>query len=154
MIEELPKITQVKLSDLGFTDIEYIPLETKESSFFSCTNNLIWGGKLIVGDRFYIVLCGNDILMFKDNGLFEKKIGTRGRGPNEFLVAHDVQVDEKAQEIYLLTRWQMKFFVYSENGKLLRTIPFTFSPNEFILLRIELYVTVRIIWAIFKTAIL
>jgi hypothetical protein len=63
--------------------------------------------------------------------LFEKKIGTVGRGPNEYLVAHDVQLDKKTQEIYLLARWQKKFFVYSENGNLLRTFPITFSPSEF-----------------------
>jgi hypothetical protein len=130
-LKELPKISEVRLSDFGFVDIEYIPLETKESSFFSCTNSLIWGGKLIVGDRFYIVLCGNDILMFKDSGLFEKKIGTRGRGPNEFLVAHDVQVDEKTQEIYLLAGWQKKFFVYSVRGELIRTFQVPFFSNEF-----------------------
>jgi hypothetical protein len=130
-LNPFPKITNLKLTDLGFVDIEYISLETKESSLFSCPNTLFARGKLIVGDRVYIVVIGNDILKFKDNGLFEKKIGTVGRGPNEYLVAHDVQLDKKTQEIYLLARWQKKFFVYSENGNLLRTFPITFSPNEF-----------------------
>jgi hypothetical protein len=130
-LNPFPKITNLKLTDLGFVDIEYISLETKESSLFSCPNTLFARGKLIVGDRVYIVVIGNDILKFKDNGLFEKKIGTVGRGPNEYLVAHDVQLDKKTQEIYLLARWQKKFFVYSENGNLLRTFPITFSPSEF-----------------------
>jgi len=34
-IKELPKITDIKLSDLGFVDIEYIPLETNENSVIS-----------------------------------------------------------------------------------------------------------------------
>ena len=34
-LTKLPKLTTVKLSDLGFVDIEYIPLETKEQSLIS-----------------------------------------------------------------------------------------------------------------------
>jgi hypothetical protein len=130
-LKELLKIIPVKLTDLGFVDIMYIPLETTESNVFSCTNNFIGGGKLIVGDKFCIVKCANDILMFKDNGLFERKIGTVGRGPNEFMVSHDVQVDEINQEIYLLAGWQKKFFVYSIMGDLIRTFQIPFFCNEF-----------------------
>ena len=130
-LKELPKATIVRLSDLGFVDIEYTLLETKDSSLFSCTNNLIVRGKLVVGDGFYIIKCLHDILMFKDNGIFEKKIGTRGRGPNEYLVAHDVQVDKKNQEIYILAGWQQKFFVYSTNGELIRTFQIPFFCSEF-----------------------
>ena len=130
-LKERPKLSTVKLSELGFIDIEYIPLETKESSFISWSNNPLGRGKIRFGGRFYIVKNANNILKFRDNGLFEKKIGTVGRGPNEFLVSHDVQVDEQNQEIYLLARWQKKFFVYSENGNLIRTFQIPFSPNEF-----------------------
>ena len=130
-LKEQPKLSTVKLSDLGFINIEYIPLETKESSIISWSNNPLARGKIRVGGRFYLVKSANNILKFKDNGLFEKKIGTVGRGPDEFLVAHDVQVDEQNQEIYLLARWQKKFFVYSESGDLIRTFQIPFSPNEF-----------------------
>ena len=151
-LEKPPKITNLKLTDLGFVDIAYIPLETKESSIISCSNHVLAGGKLVVGDRFYIVKCANDILIFKDNGLFEKKIGTVGRGPNEYLVAHDVQVDEKNQEIYLLAGWQKKFFVYSVRGELIRTFQIPFFCNEFNFVEKEFYVIVKIIWVILKRA--
>jgi hypothetical protein len=131
-IEELPKVTNLKLTDLGIFDIEYVPLETKNSNVFSCASNSIIRGKLVFGHNFYIIQCLHDILMFKDNGFFDKKIGTRGRGPNEYLVAHDVQVDEKNQEIYILAGWQQKFFVYSTNGDLIRTFQIPFFCSEFV----------------------
>ena len=31
-LKELPKISEIKLSDLGFVDIEYIPLKTNDQS--------------------------------------------------------------------------------------------------------------------------
>jgi hypothetical protein len=70
-------------------------------------------------------------LEFKTDGRFISSIGTKGRGPNEFTAVHDVDINKTNQEVYLLARWQKKFFVYSENGKLLRTFQFPFSPSEF-----------------------
>jgi len=137
-LEELPAITDLKLTDLGFIDISYIQFETKDSSLFSCTNNLIAGGKLIVGYGFFIVKCANDIIIFKSNGLFERKIGKVGRGPDEYQVAHDIQVDEKNREIYLLAGWQQKFFVYSYGGELVRTFQIPFFCNEFIFVENEI----------------
>jgi hypothetical protein len=130
-LRELPKITQVKLSDLGFTDIEYIPLETNEQSIITGSDDLITGNKLIPGERNFIIHRFSTILEFKNDGKFITRIGTKGRGPNEFTAAHDVNINDTNRDIYLLARWQKKFFVYSENGKLLRTIPFAFSPSEF-----------------------
>lgn len=43
-LKELPKTTSVKLSDLGFEDIEYIPLETNEQSIISGINDLLTPG--------------------------------------------------------------------------------------------------------------
>jgi hypothetical protein len=131
-LEKLPDVTSLKLSDLGFVDVEYISLETKESSFFSWSNSPLAKGKLLVGDGFYLVKRDNNIFIFNENGLFERKIGTVGRGPDEFTVAHDVQVDDKNQEIYLLAGWQKKFFIYSFGGELIRTFKIPFFCSEFI----------------------
>ncbi len=130
-LKKLPKITNVKLSDLGFVDVEYIPLETNEQSMISSTNDIFMPTKIIVGERFYLIKHFNTILKFQNNGSFVTGIGTVGRGPNEFTVAHDVKIDEINQNIFLLARWQKKFFVYSESGELIRTFQIPISPNEF-----------------------
>jgi hypothetical protein len=129
-LKELPKVTSVKLSDLGFEDIQYIPLETKDSCVIP-SDDIFIPIKIIASDKFYLLSVYKKILKFRENGTFETKIGTRGRGPDEYTVAHDVNTDDKNQNIYLLSRWQKKFFVYSETGALLKTFPVLFSPDEF-----------------------
>ncbi len=130
-LKELPKLTTLKLSDLGLIDIKYIPLETNEQSMISGTNDLITGNKLIVGEGFYLVKYFKTILEYQSDGSFVARIGTVGRGPNEFLVPHDVKVNEKTQYIYVLAGWQKKFFVYSKNGELIRTFQIPFFSSEF-----------------------
>jgi hypothetical protein len=130
-LKNLPKVTSIKLSDLGFVDIEYIPLESNEKGMISGTDDLITRNKLVIGERNYLMQRFSTILEFKTDGKFITRIGTVGRGPNEFTAAHDVNIRETNQEIYLLARWQKKFFVYSENGKLIRTIQIAFLPSEF-----------------------
>lgn len=130
-LKKLPKVTSIKLSDLGFVDIEYIPLESNEQSMISGTDDLITRNKLVIGERDYLIQRFTTILEFQTDGRYITRIGTKGRGPNEFTAVHDVNINETNQDIYLLARWQKKFFVYSENGKLIRTFQIPFSPSEF-----------------------
>ena len=130
-LKKLPKASNLKLSELGFVDIEYIPLESNDQCMISGTEDLLTGNKFVIGERDYIIQRFTTILEFKTDGSFITRIGTKGRGPNEFTAAHNVKINETNQEIYLLARWQKKIFVYSESGKLIRTFQFPFSPSEF-----------------------
>jgi hypothetical protein len=141
-LKELPEVTSVKLSDLGFDDIEYVPLETNEQSVISFTDNVFIDLpppiKIEVGEGFYLLIQGKTILRFQYDGSFVTKIGTKGRGPNEFTVAHDVDINTKDRNIYLVDGWQKKFNVYSESGEFKRTfkmplyawIDFRFIDNK------------------------
>jgi len=128
-MNNLPKISEVRLTDLGFVDIKYIPLESKEQSYICDLNGIFSSNKLVVGDHFFLFKCGNNIIKFRKDGSFETKIGTIGRGPNEFTVAHDVTIDSKTNNIYVLSRWQKKIFVYNELGGLIRIIQLSNSPS-------------------------
>jgi len=130
-LKKIPKISSIRLSDLGFVDIEYIQLESNEQCMISSLDDLDPGNKLVFGERNCIIQQYSTILEFKTDGKFITRIGTKGRGPNEFTAVHDVNICARNQDLYLLARWQKKFFVYAENGKLLRTFPVTFSPSEF-----------------------
>jgi len=68
--------------------------------------------KLVIGERNYLIQRLNNILEFQTYGKFVTRVGTTERGPNEFTAAHDVNINNTNQEIYLLARWQKKFFVY------------------------------------------
>ena len=131
-LTKLPKQSTIKLSDLGFVEIEYIPLETNAQSLISGSDDLITGNKIIVGDNFFLIQRFTTILEFNMNGSFVTRIGTVGRGPNEFLVAHDVDFNSKDHNIYLVSAWQKKFNVYSESGEFIRTFKMPlYAPIDF-----------------------
>jgi len=131
-LKELPEITDVKLSDLGFVDIEYIPMETNEHCMITGSEDLITGNKIIAGNGFFLIQHFTTILKFNKNGSFATRIGTKGRGPNEFLVAHDVDINPEDHNIYLVSAWQKKFNVYSEGGDFVRTFKMPlYAPIDF-----------------------
>jgi len=131
-LKELPKLTMVKLSDLGFTDIEYIPLETSEKSLISGTDDVFFPIKIVVGENFYLIKRFNTILKFQYNGSFQARIGTVGRGPGEFIVAHDIDINSKDHCFYLVSAWQKKFNVYSESGEFKRSFNMPlYAPIDF-----------------------
>jgi len=114
-LTNFPAIGNVQLSDLGFYDIKYIPLETTEESMIQHINNLIFG------KDYFLIHFFTKIYMFRSDGSFAGKIGTEGRGPNEFTVVHDIDIENESQNIYLADGWQEKFFVYSESGDYIRS---------------------------------
>jgi hypothetical protein len=98
-IKDLKKNEKTLLSDLGFVDIEYVPLETKELSFIKGISDIK------VCKDFFLIKFYNTILKFQNNGSFVTKIGKEGRGPNEFLIAHDLDIEKKSGNIYLVDGW-------------------------------------------------
>ncbi|MBN2632406.1 MAG: 6-bladed beta-propeller [Bacteroidales bacterium] len=114
-LKELPRQTTLKLSDLSVKDIQYLPLETTEESVIPGIR------KIIRADNYFLVQAFSDIFMFRYDGSFVTKIGIVGRGPNEFTVAHDIDIDQENGNIYLIDGWQQKFLVYSGNGEFIRT---------------------------------
>jgi 6-bladed beta-propeller len=113
-LKELPDQTSLKLSDLGATDIRYIPLETNEQSVIPRIS------KIIISKNYILTQSFANINMFRHDGSFVTKIGTIGRGPDEFTVAHDVDINLKDESIYLVDGWQQRFFVFSKSGDLVR----------------------------------
>lgn len=117
-LKELPEQAPLKLSDLGAKEILYLPLETNEKSVIPRIQ------KIIRGKNYFLTQAFTDINMFRYDGSFVTKIGTPGRGPDEFTVAHDIDINPDSETIYLLDGWQQKFLVYSSNGELLRTFKY------------------------------
>jgi hypothetical protein len=117
----LDRTVSIKISELGFEDITYIPLETKDN----CLIPIIMDIK--IGNNFFLVQCFTTILEFRIDGSFVTKIGTAGRGPNEFLVAHDLEIEPRNQDIYIVDGWAKKFYIYDYYGKPKRTFA---SPSN------------------------
>ena len=121
-----PQTVNVRLSELGFRDIEYIPLETTDQSVIQGIYKIIPAGE------FYLLYVYDRILSFCSDGSFNVQIGKSGRGPDEFLVIHDLDFDDRKQQIYIVDGWNEKFYVYSERGDLIRMFPSPIhGPLEF-----------------------
>jgi len=114
-LKKLPEKTTLKLSDLGAIDIQYIPLETKEQSVIPRIQ------KIIRSKNYFLTQSFTNINMFRNDGSYVTKIGIVGRGPNEFIVVHDLDINSKDETIYLTDGWQQKFLVYSKSGEFIRT---------------------------------
>ncbi len=114
-LRKLPKKEAVRLSDLGATDIQYIPLETTKQ------NVLPEIKKIVFGKSFFLTHSYANINMFRYNGQFVTKISKEGRGPDEITVAHDIDINPKDETIYLVDGWLQKFLVYNRDGKLMRS---------------------------------
>lgn len=134
-LAKLPEQPTVKLSDLGFADIEYIPLETRTQSLISEINLVFFNeysiNKIISGDGYFIIKNGERVLKFKDNGSFIASIGKIGRGPDELNNIEDLDIDKEDQNIYIVSGWQKKFFQYSPNGEFIRTFKVPYYVREF-----------------------
>jgi len=124
-IIEQPKVKKIKLSELGFKDIKLIPLETNDKNLIAKITDIRFG------DEFFLIQDYANLLKFKDDGRFETKIGTKGRGPNEFTVIHDFDIDKKSRRIFIVSGWQGKFFVYNENGRFIRTFKCPLNTTHF-----------------------
>lgn len=123
-LKTINHLSIVKLSDLNFNDIEYIPLETTEESVLQYNEviSLNWGNyRTIVSGNYFLLKLWNKIYKFGMDGKFMGEIGIEGRGPNEYLLAHDIDVKKESHNIYLVSAWQKKINVYSENGEFIRT---------------------------------
>lgn len=130
-IKDLSQSSKVKLSDLGFNDIQYIPLETNKQCLIGGIN------RVIAGNGFFLVKYIERILTFRTDGSFVAKIGEKGNGPEEYQLAHDVAIDRTSKNIYVLSGWEQKIYVYTEDGRFIRTIPvpkyskeLTFAGND------------------------
>ena len=113
-LKESPKTIVLSLSEIGFEEIEYIPLETNDLCMIKNLHEIRFG------EKFFIINSSNTILKFNNNGSFSTKIGIIGRGPFEYINATDIDIDNDSQDIYLVSTWQKKFNVYSESGEFIR----------------------------------
>lgn len=130
-LKEIPKLTKIKLSDLGFKDIEYIPLETNENCIIG-PDDVFLPIKIIAGEDYYLINRFTSILKFQSNGSFKAKIGDKGRGPEEFTVVHDLDINSVGHNIYVVSAWQKKFNVYSETGAFMRSFHMPlYAPIDF-----------------------
>lgn len=107
--------------------IDYVPLETTDQSLIG---NI---GKIYVTQSNILVFDTKQtaILLFDKEGKFIRKIGQKGRGPEEYLFFNEIVFERKTEIIYAHERYLNKMFKYNLKGELLEQIPSKFEFNSF-----------------------
>jgi hypothetical protein len=108
---------KINLSDMA-DDIVYIPLD-----------NAVPFGRItrikVNENNIYISDIDAGILKFDRAGKFLGKIGTKGRGPGEYLSASSFTVDDLTGNVYILETATPKIKVYSPSGRFIRDYVFS-----------------------------
>ena len=96
-------------------DIVYIPLETNNQSLI--------GGKAVpvlnVSEN--LIFYGD--MMFSRDGHFIRKLGKIGQGPEEYVMALDIAVDEERQEFYVYNNAGRNIYIYDFDNKFKKKLP-------------------------------
>ncbi len=98
-----------------FDEIEYIPLESGDHILIDSDPHIV------VNDDYIVTMDSYNCFVFDRNGKFLRKIGSMGRGPNEYRTAKGF-VDSDNKKIYLLG-WNFTILEYDYKGHFHRSIP-------------------------------
>jgi hypothetical protein len=114
--------------------ISFLPLIEKDDFLFSTINKLIMRGQYI-----YImdVWISNSLLVFDETGAFVRKIGSRGRGPKEYVRMWDFDVDSTT--IYLYDRAKTRMLNYDLQGNFIEEKKLPFRADGFKILKNRKY---------------
>jgi hypothetical protein len=101
---------EITLSDIA-DDINYIPLDNSFplSSINSAYNPNIVNNCVYLNDK------NNGLLIFDKDGIFLRKVGSKGRGPGEYTFCHEFTVDQNTGSVYVYDS-DNKIKIYSNNG--------------------------------------
>ncbi|MDE7378112.1 MAG: 6-bladed beta-propeller [Paraprevotella sp.] len=132
MEESTDNVTNIK------TNIHYLPLETTEECLIGHIDKLVSDDScLFVFDQ-----TNQSILRFSQkDGSFLNKIGSKGRGPGEFIEVIDVSLNRKKKEICLIDFSLFKLMFFDYNGRLIQEKPlyYVYNGMEFLDNRIILH---------------
>ena len=99
-------------------DFQAVKLDGKDEA-------LVGQGPVCVSDNYILVGRANNVpcKLFRRDGSYVGNVGSIGQGPGEYTMVYDMQIDEKAGQIYLLPWNARAIFVYDMNGKYVKDIP-------------------------------
>ena len=104
------------------SDVEFVQLEVTDESLLKDIDGIK------VSDSHILIQDINQVYLFARDGKFLTRVGSQGQGPSEYLHVDKIMLDEKRQEILLLTT-STGIKVYGLDGKYKKTIPDTEAEN-------------------------
>ena len=114
-------------------DITYIKLEDNAESALSGIDKLI-----IKNERIYLLdvmtsRSQKSLLVFDMNGKFLHKVGRQGRGPGEYPMYINFNVNDKG-EVLIYDISNQNIMIYDANGKYIKSIESSFGIHDFTIL--------------------
>lgn len=104
-----PESEITKLSDIA-TDVDYIPLQTTDSSLMS----MIY--KMIVRGNFLYFGTLNQVFCFDNSGKFLFKLDKKGRGPGEYEILGNFDINPDNTILAVISRSDILFYNQTDNG--------------------------------------
>ena len=120
---------EVKLSDIA-ESVEYLRLETTDKGLVK----YFLMSMMHRTSKYYIFAEHQNVKQFTRDGKFVRNIGRRGQGPGEYNYILQIDVDEKAGKVYVLSTGK-RFNVYDlETGEFLQSGKLTHGqPRSFLM---------------------
>lgn len=126
IVVDVEDLRTIRFSDI-FESVEYIPLETTDSSLIGTVERLRMFGNHIC------LICNKSLLIFnKKTGKAELQISKLGNAPEEYQSLYDVYIDEEKKQIELLDMNGKKIQKYSLSGQYKGGVSLPFMPFSFI----------------------
>lgn len=98
------------LSDL-FLITKVVKLETEGESLLNAIDKVI-----VRKDRIYLHSLNSNVKVFSDQGKYLNSIGTKGRAPNEFIMASDFDLSPGGEKVAIWDRDGAKMLIYNKEG--------------------------------------
>jgi hypothetical protein len=121
----LNKAKLIPLSSIG-KEMEYIPLETTQSSLISKINQIFFSDSYIFISDFH------KLFQFDRNGKFIRQVGANGRGPGEYINVSGFCIDKKKEKVYIIAWGIHTILEFDFNGKFIRSFDHAFSSVQFL----------------------
>ena len=115
VIDVTKEYKEISLDVHEIADVEYIPLETTDSS-------VMWSAFQYVVSDDYVIADDTQYIFFFDRktGKFIRKFGYIGDGPEEYTRNYKFAIDLKTQECFIYDMMKNNLQVYDFHGKFLR----------------------------------
>ena len=115
IIDVTKEYKEISLDVHEIADVEYIPLETTDSS-------VMWSAFQYVVSDDYVIADDTQYIFFFDRktGKFIRKFGYIGDGPEEYTRNYKFAIDLKTQECFIYDMMKNNLQVYDFHGKFLR----------------------------------
>ncbi len=117
------KLKNLIQADSLFENFHVIKLETSDECLFAKPVKVLFHK-----NRIYIQDHNRALYVFKTDGAFEKTIGAKGRGPEEFLTLADFDIDSSGN-VYILDRF--KIVKYDSNGGFIKNFSLKIKREDF-----------------------